>query len=235
MSEIPFDRSVLRGFSPILDTVLDAVVIMDADGIVLGWNQVACETFGWGSDEAVGRALADLIVPAQHRAAHCAGLARYRDTGKAHVLRQRIEITALRKSGEEFPVELSITVAGLGAHHVFIGYLRDISDRWQAEQAARQQAAILGQLAEGVIVADAAGASPSSTPPPRACTAWRSWASNRTGIAKPTICSPRRGSPTRRPTCRWRARCAAKSSKMPAGGSTGRTAAWCWRSAARVR
>jgi PAS domain S-box-containing protein len=157
MGTIRIDRTNLQSFSPILETALDAVVIIDPDGLVLGWNRVAQDIFGWSSEEAIGRALVELIIPEQHRAAHCSGLARYRATNEAHVLNSRIEITALRKSGEEFPVELSITVVGSGDDAVFIGYLRDISERRQAEQAAHQQAAILAQLAEGVIVADAAG------------------------------------------------------------------------------
>lgn len=154
----------LRGLEPVLATALDAVVIIDSTGLVRGWNRLAHETFGWTSEEALGRSLVDLIIPEQHRAAHSSGMARYQATGVAHVLNRRIEITALKKTGEEIPVELSITVASSGPEALFIGYLRDISERRQiedslrsSEAAAHQQAAILAQLAEGVIVANAAG------------------------------------------------------------------------------
>jgi PAS domain S-box-containing protein len=157
VATIQSGETARQRFAPILETVLDAVVIIDADGFVMAWNDVAHDTFGWSSEEAIGQALVDLIIPEQHRAAHCSGLARYRATGEAQVLKRRIEITALRRSGEEFPVELSITATRTEHDDVFIGYLRDITERWTGEQAARQQAAILSQLAEGVIVANAAG------------------------------------------------------------------------------
>ncbi len=151
------DDTNVQSLSPILETALDAVVVINQAGLVVGWNGVAEEVFGWTSREADGRTLADLIIPEQHRAAHHLGMARYHATGEAKMLNRRIEVTALRKNGDEFPVELSITVARIGSDEVFIGYLRDISGRRQAEQAAREQSAILSQLAEGVIVADAGG------------------------------------------------------------------------------
>jgi two-component system sensor histidine kinase UhpB len=57
----------------VLSTVLDAVVVTDGLGIVVGWNEVAERTFGWTADEAISRSLSDLIVPQHHRQAHCAG------------------------------------------------------------------------------------------------------------------------------------------------------------------
>ena len=129
-----------EGLRPVLDTVLDAVLAIRPDGTVIAWNKVAESTFGWSAEEAVGQAMADLIVPEQHREAHCKGLERYLRTGEQRVLNRRIEITAMRKSGEEFPVELSITTAALGGEDVFIGFLRDISERRDAEATIRRQA-----------------------------------------------------------------------------------------------
>jgi PAS domain S-box-containing protein len=144
-------------FGLILETALDAVVVVDTDGVVVGWNGVAEATFGWTRDEASGRPLNELIIPDRYKAAHRSGFERFLATGQAHVLGQRIEIPALRKDGEEIPVELSIAEADFGHGQVFIGYLRDISERRAAEQAARQQSSILAQLTEGVIIADASG------------------------------------------------------------------------------
>ncbi len=124
---------------PVLETALDAVVIMDSDGRVLDWNRTAEATFGWASSEAVGQFMASLIIPHQYRDAHNQGLARYLETGHGPVLRQRIEITALHRSGREFPVELSITPTGAGRHTVFLGFLRDISERRRAEELLARQ------------------------------------------------------------------------------------------------
>ena len=126
--------------SPVLETALDAVVVMRRDGTVAAWNRVAEQTFGWTASEAIGRAMVDLIIPEQHREAHNRGLARYNETGEERVLNRRIEISAVRKDGGEIPVELSITIA-LSMHEAsFVGFLRDISERRAAEERLTRQA-----------------------------------------------------------------------------------------------
>lgn len=112
--------------------------------------------------------MGELIVPSVHRAGHRKGIIRYQATGEATVLNRRIEITGLHKQGHEFPVELSITKASGGDREVFVGFLRDISERKEQEQAlcaakasadalAAEREATLSQLAEAVIVTDADG------------------------------------------------------------------------------
>jgi PAS domain S-box-containing protein len=140
---VHFDRSktaAIETLRPVLDTALDAVVVMTGEGIVAGWNEKAERTFGWTGSEAIGRLMADLVIPEQHREAHSRGLERYNETAEQRVLGRRIEITALDKSGREFPVELSITLAGRGDGALFIGFLRDISERREAEARLRRQA-----------------------------------------------------------------------------------------------
>lgn len=118
---------------PILDTVLDAVVVMDRDGVIRAWNQHAEATFGWPAEEAVGRVLGDLIVPPALREAHHRGLERFNREGSARVLDHRLELTALKRDGSEVPVELSITLVAGEGRDVFVGFVRDISDRRRAE------------------------------------------------------------------------------------------------------
>src|SRR5690242_16405759 len=96
-----------EGLQLLLQTTLDAVVVMTAAGTVADWNDRAVSTFGWTRDEVIGRPMADLIIPERYRDAHHHGLKRYLQTGKAVVLGQRIEVSGLRKNGEEFPLELS--------------------------------------------------------------------------------------------------------------------------------
>lgn len=136
----PDSASILGTLAPVLNTALDAVVVIDEEGLVLAWNEIAERTFGWTQSEAVGRPMVDLIVPPQHRAAHCQGLRRYNESGEAKVLNQRIEISAIHKDGHEFPIELSITLAPAGGTRMFIGFLRDITARRQAELRLRRQA-----------------------------------------------------------------------------------------------
>ena len=120
----------------IVDTSLNAIVGMDETGQVTDWNPYAETTFGWSRDEILGRALADTIIPPQHRDAHRAGLARYLETGEGPVLGKVLELTALAKDGREFPVELAISRASTpGAKALFVAFVRDITRRKEAERA----------------------------------------------------------------------------------------------------
>jgi len=127
----------------LLQKVLDAVVVMRRDGTIADWNGCAEETFGWSREEVLDRSMNDLIVPPRFREAHAAGLSRYLEKGFGPVIDQRIEISGLNRAGEEFPIELSITEAAYGGDRVFIGFLRDISDRKAAELALRESEARL--------------------------------------------------------------------------------------------
>lgn len=119
-----------------VDTSLDAVIVAGMDGRVIDFNRAAERIFGYDRAEALGQALSALIVPPRHRAAHEAGMTRMRTTGEKHVVDAgRIRITAVRKSGEEFPVELSIASNDSPEGMIFIAFLRDISDAQKAEAA----------------------------------------------------------------------------------------------------
>jgi PAS domain S-box-containing protein len=126
--------------STVLETALDAVVVMDRDGRIIDWNATAVEIFGWTRGEAVGAVLGALIIPPELREAHNRGLKRFLETGVGPVLRKRIEVMALRKSGQEFPVELSITPYEETGGLVFLGFLRDITERKHAAVRLEQQA-----------------------------------------------------------------------------------------------
>jgi PAS domain S-box-containing protein len=126
------------------DVSLDAIVVANADGIILEFNKAAETVFGFTASEAVGQEMSQMIMPEHLRAAHIAGMERINKTNEARLVgKGRIEITALRKSGEEFPVEISIGMALDHRGTIFISYLRDITERVAAEQdlkAARDDA-----------------------------------------------------------------------------------------------
>ena len=92
-----------------LEAALDAVVTMDHQGRVIGWNHAAETTFGYEADEVIGREMADVIVPPSSAAAHRTGLARFLETEQPVILDKRLEVTGMHKNGTEFPVELTIT------------------------------------------------------------------------------------------------------------------------------
>lgn len=134
----------------ILETALDCVISIDHSGKVVEFNPAAERTFGYPRAEAVGRDMADLIVPPVHRAGHRSGLERFLATGEGPVLNRRIELPALRRDGTEFPAELAITAVSVGGRPVFTAYLRDITARKLAEDALRESLDRFRTLAEAV-------------------------------------------------------------------------------------
>ena len=122
----------------IVDTAHDAFIGIDSDGRVVAWNAQAEATFGWASGEVVGRSLAETIVPPAFRDAHNAGMRRFHETGEAPVVNQRLELTALHRSGREFPIELTITSPiSVEDGYFFAAFLRDISDRRERDEELR--------------------------------------------------------------------------------------------------
>ena len=117
----------------LMDAALDAVVSIDEDGKIISWNAQAEPTFGHAAEDAIGRDLADLIVPVAFREGHRNGMARYLQSGKATILGKRIEVPGLRADGVEFPMELTISKLLQNGHHYFTAYIRDISVRKQAD------------------------------------------------------------------------------------------------------
>src|SRR6266403_353444 len=112
----------------LLDSALDCIISMDANGRVLEFNPAAERVFGYTRDQAVGQELASLIIPPALRDRHRAGLRRYLETGEGPVLGKRIEITGVRADGSEILVELAITPLHTGSEPIFTAYLRDITD-----------------------------------------------------------------------------------------------------------
>jgi PAS domain S-box-containing protein len=132
----------------ILEAALDCVVTMDEDGCVVEFNPAAERTFGYTREDIIGLEMAELIVPPRLRDMHREGLRRYLETGEGAVLNRRIEITGMRADGSEFPVELAITRIPVPGRPIFTGYLRDITERKQAEQDLRASRARIVQATD---------------------------------------------------------------------------------------
>jgi len=137
-------RSEVRK-AAIVDTALDCIVTIDHEGRITEFNPAAEHTFGYRRDEVLGKHLADFIIPASLREKHRQGFARYLATGEAQVLGKRIEMTAVRADGSEFPVELAITRIPLEGPPSFTGHLRDITERERAERELRRSEAFLAE------------------------------------------------------------------------------------------
>jgi len=118
----------------VFDAALDAIITIDHDGRVVEFNAAAERIFGYPRAAARGTLLANLIIPPRFREAHLKGIKRYLETGEGPALGRRIEISALRADGVEFPVELAITrVPGVDPP-LFTGFLRDLTERHRVER-----------------------------------------------------------------------------------------------------
>jgi two-component system sensor histidine kinase/response regulator len=118
----------------IIDSADDAFIAIDTSGIITNWNVQADRTFGWCRSEVLGRSLSETMIPVQHRDAYTRGLKHFLETGDGPILNQRIEMSALHKSGQEFPVELSIFPVRMGTSTAFCAFTRDITERKKVEE-----------------------------------------------------------------------------------------------------
>jgi len=123
----------------VLDSSLSAVVVIDSDGSVLDWNPRAEGMFGWARQEAVGRDLAGLVIPESLREAHRQGLRRIPRTGEARILNRVVELSALRRDGSEFPVELFVRPLQTDDTTTYCGFITDITERKQARDKLQTQ------------------------------------------------------------------------------------------------
>ena len=136
-----------------IDTALDAVITMNAEGLIVEWNKQAEVMFGWSHQEAVGRNLADTIVPEQYRAAHEQGIKRYVEMGQDVVLNKLLEVTAVHRDGHGFPVEIAIAPLRFDGGIIFSAFLRDISARKNEEKSRTAYAQELEKINQDLDIA----------------------------------------------------------------------------------
>jgi PAS domain S-box-containing protein len=129
-------RSIEEKHRVIVEAANDAMVSMDEKGAILLANPATSRIFGYDLVEIVGKPMT-MLMPEMMRRLHQNGFKRYLDTGKRHVNWQGVEVTAQRKDGQEFPVEVSFGELTSDGHKVFTGFIRDISERKQAEEQLR--------------------------------------------------------------------------------------------------
>ncbi len=128
-----------------VESALDCIVAMDRRGRVIEFNPAAEQCFGYKKRDVIGKPMAELIIPARFRAGHERGMEQFRNSGEGAYLGRRVEVTAMRADGGEFPAELAIDVAQGAEGEIFIGYIRDITERREAEQQRQQLEAQLRQ------------------------------------------------------------------------------------------
>ena len=121
----------------VVESALEAIVTIDHENRIADFNPAAEKIFGRRKAEVLGRDMAETLVPPAFREAHRRGLARYLETGAAVIMNRRIEVTALRSDGTEFPIELTVTRLGHKTPPQFMSFLHDITERQRSEAAVR--------------------------------------------------------------------------------------------------
>lgn len=130
-------RELASLLGALLDSALDAVIVIDIDGVVTEWSKAAVHIFGFSREEAVGHTLDKLIIPAETVSAHQAGMDRYRATGKGPILDRRVEMEAVDRDGARFPIEVAISRVAIETGVFFLARVRNITDRVQYERRLR--------------------------------------------------------------------------------------------------
>jgi PAS domain S-box-containing protein len=136
----------------ILESALDALIVMDDQGRIVELNEAAERIFGYRRADAVGKTVAETLIPPRLRDAHWRGLRHYLVTGEGPVLGRRVEMPALRADGSEIPVELAIAVTRFGARVFFTAYLRGLTERLRAREALRESEGRFRLMADGAPV-----------------------------------------------------------------------------------
>ncbi|MFZ4481432.1 MAG: PAS domain S-box protein [Rhodoferax sp.] len=121
----------------ILDTALDAIIEIDAQGRITEWNRRSEIVFGLAREEMIGLALDETVIPQQHGEALWGDLEGHIATGTEYVLNRRTEKIAMRKDGTEFPVEMTITPLRIGDAWHFTAFITDITERKRAQAKVR--------------------------------------------------------------------------------------------------
>jgi len=136
----------------IVDTALDAFVQMDETGVIVEWNSQAAAMFGWSREEAIGKTVAELILPEVDHARHNEDSAGFLRTGKGTVVDQRFEIEAQHRDGRQIKVEVSVTALRRHDSYVFNAFIRDLTEKIAAEAQVRQAQKMeaVGQLTGGI-------------------------------------------------------------------------------------
>jgi diguanylate cyclase (GGDEF)-like protein/PAS domain S-box-containing protein len=115
----------------------EAVIIMDSKGKISFWDQAARDIFGYSPEEIIGKTLHKTLAPERFHDRYSKAMKKFKKSGEGDAIGRTIELVGIRKNGEEFPIELSLTSVKMGEEWVAIGIIRDYSDRYEIEKQLR--------------------------------------------------------------------------------------------------
>ena len=136
---------------------LDAIVMMDEQGRISFWNKAAETMFGYSQEQACDKDLHSLLVPGRNGSFCTADVQKFQDVGQSPFLGKTLELTAIRRNGEEFAVELSLAPVRVHGRCEAVGIIRDISDRKRVEEALLVKNSAVDSAASGIVFIDLDG------------------------------------------------------------------------------
>ncbi len=145
-------------FRSISSCALDGIIMLDEEGKIYFWNNAAEKIFGYKENEVIGKEIHSLLSPEKYREDYIKGFAEYRKTGKGEVIGKTLELSAIRKDGDEFPIELSVSSLRLKNKWYSVGILRDITKRKQTEKKIRESEErnrlLIETMNDGIVIVD---------------------------------------------------------------------------------
>lgn len=134
-------------FRSVTESAIDAIISADHEGVIISWNKAATDILGHSEEDVIGQRL-EMIIPERFHEAHREGMARYTASGEGHVIGSTVELFARTKSGDELPIELSLSTWTVRDERYYTGIIRDIGERKRAEEALRQSEQALREKTE---------------------------------------------------------------------------------------
>lgn len=135
-------------YEAIMQSANDAIACMKPDGTIHLWNKKSEEIFGYTAEEAIGQPLHQLITPVRYREKQTEGMQKFRATGTGYAVGNTLELVALHKNGNEFPVELSVSAMNINGEWHATGIIRDITERRQAQARIQKLAQLYAMLSK---------------------------------------------------------------------------------------
>lgn len=142
-------------FRSVTESAIDAIISADHTGRIVSWNSAATRILGHTEEEALGQRL-ELVIPERYRDLHRTGIARYTESGEAHIIGTTVELSALTKAGVEIPIELSLSTWTVHEDRYYTGIIRDIGERKAAEEALHRSEQVLREKGEELRTKNAA-------------------------------------------------------------------------------
>lgn len=132
------------------DSAPDAIIVINEEGKIIKWNNKAESLFGWSEAEALGKQMHELIMPVQYRERHLKGLKHFLETGEGPILNKTIEITAINRKNIEFDIDLNVSPAKIKDKHIFIAFVRDITERKKLQKKVEDSEKFLNSIIDNI-------------------------------------------------------------------------------------